>query len=718
MPTPSELSSATPSFHPDIHRGTAFEQASAPGLTLSERYQKLMESVYNPDLSVNEQQAGGATLTNAQRKIQILERFKNTPQYQSFKNVINHTLAELDDIANTAGTAHQKNSNFESLANGLWEPITVNGTSRFGVFQLDLYQQACPDANRLVRMHAFAQQRPKLVANEAEANARACIKDLSERLDVCGPGLVQHFDEAAKTVRQASFTPSLPERFEALRIQASRNAVAEFVRENAPAWNLGVGNEIHKVAAWQNHFSQTMNLPVIDDVFASPNYTEDPVEQMNLKYKLTNLQPKPVTSRFMAHQILEEARDVWNQLQVEGVTDLAQGCMTIVDKISNKHGPVEPHTLFEMNEDAVPCRLHDNPTLLALSLMQQVKGKVPVFPNSPKIVRWAFRHQQGEGTLTLKSQLHLSWLETAPPPGTVREPERQLLSSKHLSAEQIGQLLDLLTMFQIHDVPFKSAVHELLRNDWGHHLEPIRLQEFDPHLPNDVFIHVAMGFAQGLKLGEIETHPKLLDVFSTALFNLRSSKVLKHYSHDQIVQLFTHTHQLASSNGQPDALDVHRTVNRIARLEPANVDMSLYKAALEFKWNRAPQESLDDAIGNPVFKSQNAAYGVAYVDVMAKCTPHCINVTLLENIDTMVRPEVALRFIETGATFNATNDGQPSALQRLLKNPSDAFVTIVLNDLSQRGVSLQEVAHPGVIDMLTRRSMPMAAAILRRYPGL
>lgn len=48
MPTPSQLSPATPSFHPDTHRGTAFEQASAAGLTLSERYQKLMESVYTP----------------------------------------------------------------------------------------------------------------------------------------------------------------------------------------------------------------------------------------------------------------------------------------------------------------------------------------------------------------------------------------------------------------------------------------------------------------------------------------------------------------------------------------------------------------------------------------------------------------------------------------------------------------------------------------------
>lgn len=716
MQTSPRLSPASPSFNPDIHWSIAFEQASAPGLSPNERCQKLMEYVYTPELPVNEQNDSLA-LTHAQRKIQAIQNFKNTPQYQSFKNVTNHTLAELDAIANANSLEDQTNTKFQSLASGLWEPLNANTTSRFGVFQANLYQQACPDANRLVRMHAFARERPDLVATYGEDNARACIKDLSQRLDVCGPGIVQHFDEAVNNVRQATFTPSMPERFEAFRIQIVRNAIAEFVRENPDPSDHGAGNEIHKVAAWQNHFAASMNLPMIEDVFASRSYAADHLKQTRLKCKLTNLQPKAAISRLIATRILEEAHDVWNQLQCDGVTDLAQGCMTIIEKISNKHGAIEPHCLFDTDEDGMPCTLHHNPTLLALSLLRQVRDKVPVFPNSPKITRWTLRHDDGQGTRTIKSQLHLSWLEISQSPGSSAEPEIQLLSTKHLSAEQTAHLLDLLTTFQLHDAPFKSAVHELLRNDWGQHLEPIKSEEFDPTLPNDIFIHLAMGFAHGLKLGKMEAHPKLPEVFSTALAHLNLSKTLKCYSPDQIVKLLNHAHQLQDPDGQADPFHVCNRVNALVNLRPSDVECSLYKAALEFNWNRQPQQSLDSAISNPAFAVSNPQYGMAYVDVMAKCAPHCLTHTLCENIDTMMRPEVALRFFEVGAIFTATSGEQPSALQLLMKHRSDAFVTIVLNDLSQRGLSLQEVARPEVIAMLKRRGMSMSAATLKENLG-
>jgi hypothetical protein len=236
-------------------------------------------------------------------------------------------------------------------------------------------------------------------------------------------------------------------------------------------------------------------------------------------------------------------------------------------------------------------------------------------------------------------------------------------------------------------------------------------------VPNDVFIHLAVGLAHGLKLGEVETHPKLLDVFSTAIANLHSSRVLKHYSSDQIVKLLNHAQQLTNADGRRDPLGVYRKVKKICNLQAANVDISLYKAALEFKWNKKPQKSFDEAPGNPAFSTTKSAYGLAYVDVMAKCAPHCLNVTLMDNINSMAQPEVAIRFIEVGATFTATNYEQSSTLQRLLLHPNDAFVTIVLNQLSEHGVSLQEVARPDVIAMLMRRRMPMAAATLRNYPG-
>lgn len=712
MPSRFNLSFAAPAYNPDTNAQTAIEQASAPGLSLTQRLQNLLESVCVPNLVVHP--AGqGPNQGRAYQKMLALQTFKSTPQYQLFKNQVTHTLTELDCIANSARGASPRNTHFQTLGNGLWQPVSENESSRFGAFQVDLYQQACPDASRLLRMHVFALQRPDLVASSAEENARATIRDLSQRLDMCAPGIVQYFNEAVNTVRQAVFTPSPPERFEAMRIQIVRNAIAEFINQNRDTTGNWVGNEVHRVAAWQNHFSRAMHLPFIDDVFASRAYVENMNQRNRLSRTLTDLQTPSVIANVLATQILEEAHDLWSQAQATGTTDFPEHCMAIIEAISNKHGPVEPHTLIELDDDAMPCGLHGNPTLLALSIVKRTEYSPDVYVQHETVRRWIARSQNENGRISILSRGQLRWLETSLPPGMMGENEQQLLSSKHLSPAQTREFFDAVCTQQTSSLLLKAALHEMLRNDWGQSLPNCKSQEFDPYVPNDVFVNMAMGFAHDLTFGQMAINLNYMNVLLKALDNFQHSKVLKNYSPEQICKLLKiAVHFNSSSYGVQIPLDIWRRIDLIASLHPPTVDLSLYKGALRFHWTSQPIKAARLANDNPAFASTNRAHGLAYIDVMATHAPHLLTQTLCSNIKLIRCPEVIVRFYEAGARFNATNYGQYSALQLLMQRTDDAFLAIALDSLSQHGLSLQELANPRVIQYLREKNFVHSVNVL------
>lgn len=712
MPQSAQLFPA--STHPDLGRtlNTAIEKASATGLTLSERFHQLMASVYTPELSAY-QPENDLTLNSTHARLYTLNAFKSIPRFQNFKNIVAQTLVELDAIANTRCTAGEHNTHFQNFGDELWQPVGFDTSSRFGLFQKDLYEQACPDAERLVRIHAFARHRPDLVAVGAEENARASIKDLSQRLDVCGPGIVQYFEEAVDSVRQATFTPSLTERFENLRIQITRNAIAEFVGRQPDLMGNRVGNEVHQVAAWQNYFSRTMHLPWITDVYASASYVENPADQVGLKSKLLGLQTKSAIATVLASQILEEAHDLWHQAQANDATDFASHCMTLIERMKNRHGPVEPHTLIQMDEDGMPCKLHDNPTLLALSLIRQVQDAAGINTRPEEIRQWQFREHNPESPLFIKIRGNLCWVETTLPAGNTGEPEQQLLGTQQISPEYTRILFDFLISPQFSSTELKRMVQELLRNDWGSSRAQFKSQNFNPNYPDDVFLNLAMGFTQGLKLGNSDLNFNYMHVLSKALNHLNRSSALHQYSSTEIYQLLDYAHTLdTSSYGKKIPLNVSVIVNIITNLQPANVGIPLYKAALEFNWTHRASRAAKLAIGNPAFAAPRPDHGLAYIEVMERRAPHLLNTTLCKNIKFIRHTEMVLRLFEACETSSPNEAERDRALQFLIQRNDDAFVARTLRKLANSGVSLQALTDPNTVNDLLGRSMGRTANFL------
>lgn len=494
----------------------AIAQASAPNLTLTERQYRLLDSVDTPIIKASDPSQVRSVSSQFSLDIDALQKFQTTKAYKKLKTTLTRTFRELDAITNSARDESHQQTRYQKFGKDVLVNVNQKNHSRYGESIMDVYLQACPDARRLVRMHAFAKQRADLVANDGANNARACISELSQRLDVCSNGIVQYFDEAVKNVRQLVFTPSLPERAEHLRIQIAKNAIAEFINERKKVMGLYISNEIHQVADWQNHFSKMFNLPIVKDPAARAEITANSSHQTELAEKLSMLQTGSVISEILATQILEEAKTLWSQAQASGITDLTTYSMTLLEKLANKHGPIKPHTLMVLDDNGLPQGIHEDPTLLTAAILKQVDGSPVVnFVNEPS----TFLGLSQPGPLGYTGFVirgRLVWMETSLLLGPSAKPEQRLVSFNLINREQLEALMKGLTNLPKESEFASNAIHQMMVNDWGKSWPPIHKPRFENDKIKHAFIDLLMGIGNGKKVGDLEsksTHEMLVRIF-------------------------------------------------------------------------------------------------------------------------------------------------------------------------------------------------------------
>jgi len=487
----------------------AIAQASAPNLTLTERQHRLLDSVDTPIIKASDPSQIRSVSSQFSLDIDALQKFQTTKAYKKFKSTLTHTFRELDAITNSGRDESHQQTKYQKFAKNVLVNVNQRNHSVYGEKIMDVYLQACPDARRLVRMHAFAKQRADLVANDGANNTRACISELSQRLDVCANGIVQYFDEAVKNVRQLVFTPSLPEQAEHLRVQIAKNAIAEYINQRKKVMGLYISNEIHQVAAWQNHFSKMFNLPVVEDPGARAEITANSCHQAELAEKLSMLQTGSVVSEILATQILEEAKTLWSQAQASGITDLTTYSMTLLEKLANKHGPIEPHTLMILDNDGLPQGIHEDPTLLTAAILKQVDGSPVVnFVNEPATF-WGLTGPGPLGYIGFVIRGRLVWMETSPQLGPSAKPEQHLVSFNLITQQQFRSLMQSLVKLPKESEFASNVIHQMMVNDWGKSWPPIHKPRFENDKIKHVMIDLMMGIANGKKVGDLESRSTL-----------------------------------------------------------------------------------------------------------------------------------------------------------------------------------------------------------------
>ena len=682
----------------DLHQAIeqAIEQASAPNLTQSERLQKLLESISAPILQVEKRDSGAFHDRDVQ--IVAIHEFQNSPEYANFKAVIQNTLQQLDVIANSSPRPGSQGNRFQNFGKDLFVQVTEDQRSRFGTAQADLFVQSCPDANRLLRMYTFAKQRPDLVASGGAENTRASITELSQRLGMCGPGIVQYFDEAVKTVRQLTFTPSMPERAEALRIQIVRNAIVEYL--NRPeATNKIIGSEVHTVAAWQNHFSRMFALPTISDVYANANITKDQNEQAELASKLSALQGGSFISTTLANQILEEAQEMWRHAQANGNNDLSQYCMTLLEKLKERHGPIQPHTVMLLDDDGMPSSIQDNPTLLALDIVGQADNATEVHLLKESVREWAPTHQNAHGKISLKSRGDLNWLETAPPPGSSEKPQQELVSMEPMSRQQVIEFLDALCTPQQQDLNVRQAMHGILQNDWGKSLPPVMAHKFTESNSRDVFVNLVIGIANGQKLGPLEPKAEFGKLMVQALEGFTESAALKKYSENEIFQLLEYTQQWNDT-----CYDLYDLVQLKPLCDSVNdyikhpVHIPLYKAVHRYDWKHWHDFAYKRALTSPPFFYPNyyrTGYGEAFIEAIASEAPQHLKEIAGLHMKKMENVYLFFKFVDLAGTVDIFATKQkPSGVRNLIRACYlDQTALFLVKGLHDRGFSLKSACN-------------------------
>lgn len=715
MPNPTESRHTQIPTPADPHLATAMEQASAPGLSLATRCEKLLGSIIAPDLFKFQSEIP-VVVSERNQKILTLAAFQKTSEYRTFKEILDNTFRELDTIANECEPSPSVPQPFQTLGSRLWQPAKVIDPSHYGVFQTDLVQQACPNAQRLLRLHEFAKQHPDLVATNSQLSVVAGVKSLAGSVDVCGPGVVQNFEEAVNSARQAVFTPSLSERVQALRLQLIRSTIADDMRSFSQDQTNLPNFEIHLVAAWQNHFSEQFGLPVIDDVYASRQYTLNPAEQNRLSRKLHAVHTRPAVARVLATEILQDANALWHSAQAKGATDFGQHCMALLNTLQNMHGELSAHALIRMDEDSLPLGFHHNPTLLALHIVKQLESEPNVSPWEPGLNQvWNCTDPKSGRSLNIMQCGPLLWAEISHGPGSGGSTEKHLLSAHILKPVELESFMKSIDMNAWRIDLRKAALLEMLITDWGKEQPQIQAIAFNPRKANEVFVHLALGLAQGRDFGVAEMKDRVFQLAMRGFMqSYKYSNVPELYTPQHFTTLLEYTRAWNLDTGKPSLIDFKPFLVDTVQLRSSVTAMSAFKAVIEFhikyNWSSFIRLNIKD------FKAlicSDIQFGLALLETIKTKGLKELNLLLYNHISQMKSPDLILAFVDAGADPNQDVDHGHTALQRLLDNTNDELIEKTLTQLRERKVPIDQICRREYVNELIAQNRPMSAGILQ-----
>lgn len=698
----------------DPHLAHAMEAASAPGLTLTKRCEKLLETIDVPDLFKYENPANRGQ-NESSRKILTMASFQQSAEYEQFKSILSDTFHALDTIASETALFPSAPQPFQTLGSRLWQPADVRHPSHYGVFQADLIQQACPNARRLLRLHEFAKQHPDLVATNSQLSVVAGIKGLAGSVDVCGPGVVQNFEEAVGSARQTVFTPSLKERFEALRLELIRNTIADDMRRySLDQYNLP-NFEIHLVAAWQNYFSKELNLPVIDDVYASPQYTLNQHEQHRLNQKLHAVHTRPAVAKVLAAEILQDANALWHSAQAKGATDFGQHCMALLNTLQSTHGELSAHALIRMDENSEPVAFHNNPTLLALHIVEQLASQPSASSLEPGVNHlWSFSDSVQERSLTIKQCGPLVWMEISDTPGSDGSHEKYLLSAQQLKPIEFESFMSTIGTNSWGAELRKSALLEMLITDWGHAQPQLQAYAFDRENPNELFVHFAMGLAQGRKFGPAEMKDELFQRAARGFVkSFEHSRVHELYTAADFLQLLEYTRAWNAQALPLGPIDVSPFLLNIGQLRNSGTAVNAFQAVIQFQSKYHWQNFVNSNYRVcQALLHRDERFGFAFLEVIKAKDPQALSLLLYRNISRMRSPDLILAFVDAGADPNADLHNGHTVLHRLLAHTRDEFIAKTLTQLEQREVPLNRICSQKYVNELIQQRKPVSASIL------
>lgn len=296
---------------------------------------------------------------------------------------------------NTLHDFHNLNAPFATSA---WHRLAqrmgmAHGPVESEQFDIDLPQLFLESATQLRRMARAAGLLNNTNATEAAEwrdALRPLIDELSNQVDVCGPGVISNVADTHTRLMALLDPPNLSTLLQDMRLQLARQLILQFVqRHQYRAANFEF-NEIHMVAALQNHLADRYQLPSIEDRYASSDYVRD--VQAHLP-QLTVALNRCLSAAGLACRTAEHMLHHIAAGQAAGQPISYPQLVVSLNALDGAWGPLHPTQVCVFDQDHQPTSLVTHPLQLSLHLLERIQtlagNHQPHWPPPLKLTYWA-----------------------------------------------------------------------------------------------------------------------------------------------------------------------------------------------------------------------------------------------------------------------------------------------------------------------------------------
>lgn len=322
---------------------------------------------FTPPPHILEQMHERASESNA-----IRQAPDNWVQFGQFCRVMLDTLRQLHQNSGLGGGF--EHSEWCRLAERLG---LLNGPGNLQPLGIDLgtfYTSTCTDLQKMAKAFALMQQYPQHFTQDYRDRAETHIRELSNKLNVCGPGTSQNIESALKNIMLVVCPPDFPGRFAAKRLEIAKQIFVEFAAKHLSHEFNPIGTEIHMVTALQNYYAIRFDLPIVDDRYANSSYAQlEPQARKELEQKLEcYLHPEHIATE-LAQEFMQRLEA--SQANPAGQTtpnspDFPSLCREL-EKQKPILGKVHPSWVCDVDADTGAVKWKTNITLLAVHALEE-----------------------------------------------------------------------------------------------------------------------------------------------------------------------------------------------------------------------------------------------------------------------------------------------------------------------------------------------------------
>lgn len=238
------------------------------------------------------------------------------------------------------------------------------------------YTSTCTDLRTIAEAFELLQQHPQHFSHQDKTRAETQIRELANKLNVCGPGTSQNIESALKNIMLMVCPPDFSGQFQAKRVEIAKQIFVEFAAKHLRHEFNPIGAEIHMVTALQNHYASRFQLPLVDDRYANSSYAQlEPEAREELEQRLEYyLHPEHIAIE-LSQQFLQQLRASQansTNHSLPSSPDFPMLCREL-EKQKPILGDVHPSWVCDVDTNTGGIGWKSNTTLLAVHALEELR---------------------------------------------------------------------------------------------------------------------------------------------------------------------------------------------------------------------------------------------------------------------------------------------------------------------------------------------------------